>query len=667
MAELDLDQLCINTIRFLSVDAVEKAGSGHPGTPMGAAVAAYVLWDRYLRHNPSDPGWINRDRFVLSAGHASMLLYSLLHLTGYALTLVDLKNFRQWGSKTPGHPEYGLTPGVETTTGPLGQGFANAVGMAVAECWLSQRFNRPGFKIIDHYTYALVSDGDMQEGISSEAASLAGVLRLAKLVFLYDSNGVQQDGLTRFDFSENVAGRYRAYGWNVVGPIDGMDPGAVDSALKAVLSQDRQPSLIICRTIIGFGSPNKAGTSAAHGEPLGEAEVRLSKENLGWKYSEPFSVPAEALSHLRLALDRGRFQQSSWQTLFEEYAAKYPQLAGQFQSEQQGFFPEGWEAGLEELLNDADKPTSTRDISGLVLNRLAQKIPNLIGGAADLAGSTRTLLKGLGNFGEGDYAGRNIRFGLREHAMAAMSSGMALHGGVIPFAASFLIFSDYMRPAIRLAALMKLRVIYVFSHDSIGLGEDGPTHQPIEQLMGLRSIPNLLVIRPADPAETLEAWKVALKNQAGPTVLVLTRQPAPILDRKSLASAAGLERGGYVVWESKGFPEVILIASGSEVYLALEAGKILEHKGLHSRVVSMPSWSLFDIQTKEYRDNVLPPEVKGRLSVEAGTSLGWEHYVGSQGISIGINHFGSSAPGKTLMEHYGFTAAHIVDTALKMA
>jgi transketolase len=666
MQNINIDELSINTIRFLSVDAVEKAKSGHPGTPMGAATLAYVLWDRFLKHNPKDPQWINRDRFVLSAGHASMLLYSLLFLTGYDLSLEEIKNFRQWGSKTPGHPEYGLTPGVETTTGPLGQGFANGVGMAIGERILSQRFNRPGFEIFDHYTYALVSDGDMEEGVSSEAGSLAGALKLGKLIYLYDSNQIQQDGPTSDSLLENVALRFQAYDWNVIGPIDGMDAEAVNSALITAQSQKLRPNLIICRTIIGYGSPNKAGTEKAHGEALGEDEVRLTKENLQWPFKEPFAVPEDALTHFRKATDRGKGLQEGWQTRFDEYRQKYPELAQQIESEMRGELPTGWDQELEQQLNNFTKSTATRDASGVLLNHIASKVPSLWGGAADLAVSTRTLLKGSGDFSAGNYAGRNLRFGLREHAMGAITNGIALHGGIIPFAASFLIFSDYMRPPMRLASLMKLRIIYIFSHDSIALGEDGPTHQPVEQLMGLRMIPNLMLIRPADATETLEAWKIAMFRREGPTALILTRQPVPVLDRSALSPASGVRKGGYILWESGTNPQVILMGTGSEVHTALEAGRILKGKNIAARVVSLPCWSLFDSQSESYRNGVLPPEISARISIEAGTPLGWEHYVGLKGHAIGISRFGASAPGNVIYEKLGLTAQQVVDEALRL-
>jgi transketolase len=660
-----LDELCINTIRFLSIDAVEKAKSGHPGTPMGAATIAYALWARFLKHNPGDPHWINRDRFILSAGHASMLLYSLLYLTGYNLSLEDIKEFRQYGSKAPGHPEYGITPGVETTTGPLGQGFANGVGMAIAERWLAQRFNRPDFDIIDHFIYALVSDGDLQEGVSSEAASIAGNLHLGKLIYLYDSNDVQQDGPTE-SFTENVAQRFQAYGWNVIGPVNGMDLDAVSRAIEIARSQPVSPTLIICKTIIGYGSPNKAGAHVAHGEPLGQEEVRLTRDNLKWEYEEPFSIPEQSLKHFRQALERGKDQQQNWEHLFEEYRKEYPHEAERLENEVRGDLPPGWDAGLPDLFIGTGSQLSTRDASGKVINYIASRIPAFMGGAADVAGSTRTSLKEFGIFRSDNYAGRNLQYGLREHAMGAISNGIALTEGVIPFTGTFLIFSDYMRPPMRLAAMMKLRIIYVFTHDSIGLGEDGPTHQPIEILMGMRMLPNLLVVRPADTLETAEAWKIALERRDGPSSIILTRQKVPVLDRSIMAAASGMKRGGYVLWESGLSPRVILIGTGSEVHIAIEAGRILQGKGISARVVSLPCWSLFDSQPAEYRNSVLLPEIRARVSIEAGTPLGWERYVGMDGKAIGINYFGVSAPGDLIYKQFELTPQKMADEALKL-
>jgi transketolase len=665
MQELDLTAQNINTIRFLAVDAVEKAKSGHPGTPMGAAAIAYVLWDKFLKHNPEDPNWFNRDRFVLSAGHASMLLYSMLYLTGYSVSLNDIKQFRQLGSITPGHPEFGLTPGVEATAGPLGQGFANGVGMAIAEMWLARRYNRPGYEIINHNTFALISDGDLQEGISSEAASLAGTLKLGKLIYIYDSNDIQQDGKTIASFQENVAQRFLAYGWNVIGPMDGLNVIEVENALLAAKGQTAKPNLIICRTIIGYGSPNKAGTNLAHGEPLGLEEVRLSKENLNWKYQEPFSVPADSLDYFRKAIVEGKKAQNQWQELMDNYKVAYASESTELASIINGNLSKDWDNNLFSI-SETKTPLATRDVSGKVLNAIAVSIPNFIAGAADLAGSTRTYLKGYGDFSAENYAGRNIRFGLREHAMGAITNGLVLHGGIIPCIGTFLVFSDYMRPTIRLAAMMRLRIIYVFSHDSIGVGEDGPTHQPVEQIMSLRLIPNLTVIRPADTAETIEAWKIALTNKKGPTALILTRQGVPVLNRESLGSADGVKKGGYILWESSPQPQAILIGTGSELQIALEAGKLLKEKGVSSRVVSLPCWSIFDQQSEEYKQGVFPSQIKVRLSIEAGTRIGWERYIGFNGKAIGLDRFGISAPGELVYKYFKLTANEMVEIALKI-
>lgn len=543
MSTSAFEELCINSIRFLAVDMVQQANSGHPGTPMGMAPMAYTLWDRFLKHNPSDPKWIDRDRFVLSAGHASAMLYALLHLTGYDLSLDEIKRFRQWGSKTPGHPEYGLVPGVETTTGPLGQGFANGIGMAITEKWLAEHYNRGGFELINHYTYVIVSDGDLEEGITSEAASLAGTLRLDKLICLYDNNSISIEGDTDISFTENVAQRFQAYGWQVIGPINGMDIGNVDQAIRISREEKSCPSLIICQTIIGYGSPNKAGTASAHGEPLGAEEVNLTKENLRWPYPKPFTIPKEALTHLRQAKRRGHHLQKEWQTLFEEYKKAYSDEAQRLEEDLSGELPAGWDSDLDKLFQPTEKPIATRVASGKIMNAISTKVHALIGGSADLAPSTKTTLKDKGDYGFEDYCGHNMHFGIREHAMGAIANGMSLHGGVIPYTGTFLIFYDYMRPPIRLAALMKIRSIYIFSHDSIGIGEDGPTHQPIEQLMGLRTVPNLVTLRPADATETIEAWKVALERRHGPTALILSRQNLPILDRTELAPAVGFNTG----------------------------------------------------------------------------------------------------------------------------
>ena len=666
MSNTALDQLCINTLRFLAVDTVQKAKSGHPGAPMGAASMAYVLWDRFLKHNPADPKWDNRDRFVLSAGHASAMLYSLLHLTGYDLPMEELKQFRQWGSKTPGHPEFGVTPGVEVTTGPLGQGFANAVGMAIAERWLASRFNRPGHEIIDHHTYAIVSDGDLQEGVASEAASLAGTLGLGKLVFIYDDNGISIEGDTDIAFREDVGKRFEAYGWQVLGLMDGLDLDAVTSAVEEAKAETERPSLIVCHTVIGYGSPNKAGTAGVHGDPLGEEEVVLSKLQLDWPYTEPFTVPAESGQHLGQARERGQEWQANWQRSFNRYRESFPAEAQQLEAALSGDLAPGWADELGALFEDG-KTVSTRDASNRVMNAISRTVPNFLGGSADLAPSTRTLLADEGHIGPGEFNGRNMHFGIREHAMGSIANGMAVHGGAIPYTATFLIFSDYMRPAIRLGSIMEQRVVYVFTHDSIGLGEDGPTHQPIEQLMALREIPGLVVLRPADGTETAVAWQAALERRHGPTVLAFTRQNLPVLDRTVLGAAEGVGKGGYVLWEHGDTPQAILIATGSEVHIALEAGRTLESEGIASRVVSMPSWELFDEQPKEYRDRVLPPNIRARVSVEAGTTKGWERYVGLDGASVGMTTFGASAPIGVLYEEFGITAAKVADEARKLA
>ena len=665
MADQALDQLCINTIRFLAVDTVQKAKSGHPGTPMGAAPMAYALWDRFLKHNPADPTWPNRDRFVLSCGHASALLYSLLHLTGYNLPMDELKQFRQWGSKTPGHPEHGLTPGVEATTGPLGQGFGNAVGMALAERWLAGRYNRPGHEIIDHHTYALVSDGDLQEGIASEAASMAGTLGLGKLIMLYDDNDISIEGDTDITFGENVAQRFQAYGWHVIGPIEGMDVEAVSSALTAAKAETGKPSIIVCRTVIGYGSPNKAGKGSAHGDPLGEEEVVLAKENLKWAPSDAFSIPAEAGAHLGLASGRGDVKQAEWNAAFSEYREAFPEDAQQLDDALRGKLPAGWEDGLNGLFDKPD-PIATRSASNVVMNAISKNVPAFIGGSADLAPSTRTILDDRGHIGNGEFSGHNLHFGVREHAMGAVANGIALHGGAIPYTATFLVFSDYMRPSIRLGAIMGQQVIYVFTHDSIGVGEDGPTHQPIEHLMALREIPGLVVSRPADATETVEVWRGAMARQDGPTVMAFTRQNLPVLDRSVLSPASGVLKGGYILWESGDSPQVVIMATGSEVHIALEAGQALDSEGIAARVVSMPSWEVFDEQPKEYRDSVLPPSLRARVSVEAGTTMGWERYVGLDGASVGMSGYGASAPAAVLYENFDITAKRVADEARKL-
>ena len=655
----DLHTLSINTMRFLAVDAVQKANSGHPGLPMGAAVMAYTLWTRHLRHNPRNPKWPDRDRFILSAGHGSMLLYALLYLTGYDVSLDDIKQFRQWGSITPGHPESHLTPGVEVTTGPLGQGFANGVGMAIAEQVLRERFNRPGFPVVDHHIYAIVSDGDLMEGISSEAASYAGTQGLGKLVYLYDSNGISIEGKTDVTFREDVGARFRAYGWQVVGPIDGMDMDAVDEAITEAKANLHQPSLIICKTIIGYGSPNKANTGEVHGSPLGEDEVALTKANLDWPLEPSFYVPDDVLSHFREAVSQGSQLEEEWNDLFSRYQKDHASDAAEFTRQITRELPQNWDANLP-VFKPEDGALATRAAGGKVLNALFENLPDLVGGSADLEPSTKTWLKTSGKFGW-EEGGHNLQFGIREHAMGAIALGMAHHGGVIPYAATFLVFSDYMRPPIRLAGLSEQRVIFVFTHDSIGLGEDGPTHQPIEQLMALRAIPNVWVFRPADANEVAESWRQAILRTDGPSLLVLSRQKLPIIDRSQYASAQGTARGAYVL-NQVGNPEIVLLATGSEVALALDAADRLTRGGTRVRVVSMPCWELFDLQPDEYRSEVLPSGVP-RLSIEAGVSLGWQKYVGLDGAIIGLDRFGASAPGNRVMKELGFSVDHVVEVA----
>jgi transketolase len=659
-----LDQLCINTIRMLAVDAVQKANSGHPGMPMGAAPMAYVLWTRFLRHNPANPTWPDRDRFVLSAGHGSMLLYSLLHLTGYDLSLEELKNFRQWESQTPGHPEAFIAPGVETTTGPLGQGFGNGVGMAIAERFLGTRFNRPGHTIVDHYTYAIVSDGDLMEGISHEAASLAGHLKLGKLIYLYDDNRISIEGSTDLTFTEDRSARFTAYGWHVHHVDDGNDLEAITVAIQAAQEEAERPSLIVVRTHIGYGSPNKQDTAAAHGEPLGPDEVTLTKETLSWPLEPTFFIPEEALARFRQSLQDGKKREEEWNGRFQSYEEEYPQLAEEYKRAMKAQLPADWDKDIPVFPAD-EKGMATRVASGTVINAIAPHLSTLMGGSADLAPSTKTLINGTGDFQAGQYAERNLHFGVREHAMGGILNGMALHGGVIPYGATFLIFSDYMRPAIRLAAMMGLKIIYVFTHDSIGLGEDGPTHQPIEQLAALRAIPHLIVIRPSDANETAEAWRFAIEHEGGPIALALTRQNLPTLDRKKYAPAHGLSRGAYILSDAEGGkPEVILIASGSEVHVALEAAEKLRNGGTSVRVVNMTSWELFDGQPDDYRNEVLPPETKVRVAIEAGVTQGWHRYIGDQGEVIGIDHFGASAPYKVLFEKFALTADRLAEKAL---
>ncbi|HEX2596291.1 MAG TPA: transketolase [Luteimonas sp.] len=670
----ELDQRCIDTLRFLAVDAVQKADSGHPGMPLGAMPMAYVLWDRFLKHSPRNPGWTDRDRFVLSAGHGSMLLYALLYMTGYDLSLDDIKQFRQWGSRTPGHPERGHTPGVEVTTGPLGQGLANAVGFAIAEAQLAARYNVDGHAVIDHHTWVIASDGDLMEGVASEAASLAGHLKLGKLNVLYDDNYVTLAAGTDITFTEDRGARFAAYGWHVVHVDDGNDLDAIDAALKAARDETARPSLVVVRTHLGFGSPEQ-DSFKAHGSPLGEADVRKTKENLGWPVQPDFLVPDDALAHMRKAVDRGVALETQWNDGFAAYAQANQVLAAELERSLHSALPEGWDSDIPVFPADA-KGMATREASGKVMNAIAPKLPALTGGSADLDPSTKTALKGLGDFnpplqagedaqgsdgGGWSHAGRNIHFGVREHAMGAIANGMAAHFGCIPYTATFLIFSDYMRPPMRLAALSKLHVIHVFTHDSIALGEDGPTHQPIEQLAGLRAIPNLTVIRPGDANETAVAWRVAIEHCDAPVTLVFTRQAVPTLDRARMASADGLRQGAYVLddGDGDGDPAVILIASGSEVHLIVDAAQRLRETGLAVRCVSMPSWELFDAQPREYRDRVLPPTVRARLAVEAGATQGWSKYVGDSGDVLGIDHFGASAPGDVNLREFGFTVEEV--------
>ena len=663
----DLDRLCINTIRTLSMDAVEKAQSGHPGLPMGAASMAYVLWTRILRYDPAHPTWPCRDRFVLSAGHGSMLLYSLLHLTGYDLPLEEIKQFRQWGSRTPGHPERGAAPGVETTTGPLGQGFGNGIGMALAQRYLSARFLRPDLPIVEYRVFGLVSDGDLMEGVSSEAASLAGHLKLGNVIYLYDQNSICLDGPTRKCFTEDVGKRFEAYGWHTRS-IDGDDLDSIESALREAVDETSRPSLILARTHIGHGSPHKQDSAEAHGSPLGAEEVRLTKRALGWPEDATFLIPPEALGHFRKALDRGAEMRSEWEQNLARYRESYPSEAAELERIWKGRLPEGWDTKLP-AFGGSDKPMATREASGKVIVSLCATIPELLGGSADLGGSTQTYAKGFPDLSSENYQGRSIWFGVREHAMGSMMNGMAL-SGLVPYGGTFLVFSDYMRPSIRLAALMEIRPIYVFTHDSIGLGEDGPTHQAVETLAALRAIPHLLLIRPADATETVEAWKIAVRHSGGPVALILSRQKLPVLDRSTFPSASLVERGAYVISEARGGdPKVILLASGSEVSVALQAQKLLEggQGSIPARVVSFPSWQLFEKQSREYRESVLTPGVTCRVAVEAAVSMGWERYTGAAGAFVGMHRFGASAPAETLFRQFNITAEEVVRQARQLA
>jgi transketolase len=662
LASLDIkesiEQLSINTIRTLSIDSIEKANSGHPGITMGAAPMAYTLWAKEMNHNPKNPNWFNRDRFVLSAGHGSALLYSLLHLFGYDLSIEDLKNFRQWESKTPGHPEFGHTPGVDATTGPLGQGIAMAVGMAMAERHLADTYNKDYFRVVDHYTYSICGDGDLMEGVSAEAASLAGHLKLGRLVVLYDSNAISLDGDLNLSFSENVEDRFRAYGWQVLRVEDGNDTEAIQRAIQGAKADTTRPTLIEVKTTIGYGSPNKSGSSASHGSPLGAEETKLTKANYEWNYEEPFFIPEEVTDHYAQFIEAGQEKEQAWNELFNAYKEAYPELAKALENAMTGVLPANWEEALPPF--EAGGKMATRASSGLVLNAIAKVVPQFIGGSADLAGSNKTIISGELNYALDGYAARNIWFGVREFAMGAALNGMALHGGVKVFGATFFVFSDYLRPAIRLAALMKLPVTYVFTHDSIAVGEDGPTHQPIEHLAALRAMPGLSVIRPADAKETAAAWRLAVESQDQPTALVLTRQDLPTLYADQAVVYEGVKKGAYVISVAKDEAAGILIATGSEVSLALEAQKELEKEGIHVSVVSMPSWDRFEQQSKEYKESVLPSNLTARLAIELGSSFGWREYVGAQGEAITINHYGASAPANKLLDEYGFTVENVV-------
>jgi transketolase len=662
MSNTDLQNRAINTIRFLSADGVQKANSGHPGLPMGTAAMAFTIWTGHLHHNPTNPAWANRDRFVLSGGHGSMLLYSMLHLSGYNVKLEDLKQFRQWGSITPGHPEYGMTPGVETTTGPLGQGFANGVGMAIAEAHLASEFNRPGFEIIDHFVYAIVTDGDLMEGVAAEAASLAGHLKLGKLIYLYDDNRITIEGSTDLAFTEERGKRFESYGWHVAHVTDGNDVAAIDEAIRKAKA-DPRPSLIICRTTIGYGLPTRAGTAKAHGEPPGVEELAGAKKALGWPQEPDFYIPMDALDLFREALSRGKAQEDEWQRKFDEYTARFPEMSAELIRRLEGELPASWEKMLPVFAAD-EKGMASRVASGKTINALSEALSELMGGSADLAPSNNTWIEKSEAFSANTHSGRNIHFGVREHGMGSVMNGMAYHRGFIPFGATFLVFTDYVRPAMRLSALSHLKTIWVMTHDSVGLGEDGPTHQPVEHLASLRAIPNLTVIRPGDANETAEAWRAAILKENGPTVLALSRQAMPTLDRSVFAPASGLQKGAYVLKDfGKGDPQVILMASGTELGVIVEAAKLLEADGINARVVSFPSWELFEAQDEAYRELVLPVAIQARVSLEAGITMGWEKYTGSHGLRIGIDHFGFSAPAKVIFEELGFTPAKVAAKA----
>ncbi|HET7580511.1 MAG TPA: transketolase [Bacillales bacterium] len=657
-----IDQLAVNTIRTLSIDSVERANSGHPGMPMGAAPMAYKLWTKFMDHNPSNPQWFNRDRFVLSAGHGSMLLYSMLHLFGYDLGIEDLKEFRQWGSKTPGHPEYGHTPGVDATTGPLGQGVAMSVGMAMAERHLAATYNRDGYPMVDHYTYAICGDGDLMEGVSAEAASLAGHLKLDRLIVMYDSNDISLDGDLNMSFSEKVGDRFESYGWQVLFVEDGNDLEAIDRAIAEAKADTERPAFIEIKTTIGYGAPNKSGKKDAHGAALGADEVKATKAFYKWDYEEDFHVPDEVQDHFRSFAKEGEKKEEEWNELFQKYEQAHPELAAQLKRAMNGELPNDWAEALPSYQAGEDKP-ATRAASSEAINAISKKIPELFGGSADLASSTKTLMKEDSDFDSEHYEGRNVWFGVREFAMAAASNGMALHGGVKPFAGTFFVFSDYLRPALRLSALMGLPVTYVFTHDSVAVGEDGPTHEPIEQLPSLRAMPGLSVIRPADGNETVAAWKVALESQNQPTALVLSRQGLPTLDGTAESASAGVARGAYVVSAAKGEPQVLLMGSGSEVHLLVEAQRMLADEGINVSVVSMPSWDRFEAQSDDYKEKVLPSGVKARLAVEMAASFGWHRYVGEKGDVLAIDHFGASAKGAKVVEAFGFTAENVAAKA----
>ncbi len=654
-----LENLCVNTIRFLAVDAVQKANSGHPGMPMGCAPIAYSLYTRHMKFNPSNPQWINRDRFILSAGHGSMLLYSILHLCGYDIPLDELKSFRQWGSLTPGHPEFKHTPGVETTTGPLGQGFTNAIGMAIAQNYLASVFNKDDLKIIDHNIYVIASDGDMMEGISHEAASLAGHLKLNKLIVFYDYNGISIDGETKLSYSDDVYKRFEAYGWNVLSVEDVNDLSLLDKTIDLAKSQKSKPTIIITKTHIGYGSPNKQDKSSSHGSPLGAEEIKLTKKNLNWVSEEDFFIPVEVAKFFNEIKQNGKKAEEDWNKLFDEYSSKYKKEADELVNWKNGDYGNEWKKYLP-YFNDVSKKVSTRSASGQVLNSIAPHIQALIGGSADLAPSNNTYLKEYKAFSSENPGGRNFHFGVREHAMTSIMNGMSVYGGVIPYGGTFLVFADYNRPAIRLAAMMKTKAVFIYTHDSIGVGEDGPTHQPVEQIASLRAIPNLVVLRPGDANETAEAWKTAIEYKDGPVALILTRQDLPVLDQSKFAKAENLNKGAYVLKESDGKPDVILIASGSEVQHVVQAADKLFEDGIKARVVSFPSWELFEKQTPEYKDSVLLPDVRKRIVVEAGIRMGWEKYAGADSIFITVENFGASAPINILMDKYGFTAENVV-------